>query len=345
VLAGAAWAAISQVAPRESRLPTWIGWAAAGAVVLAVVASAVAIDPVARFDAFKAAPEAGAGRDPDFVRSHLVSAGGSGRWQFWTAAADAFRTEPLHGRGAGSYEAWWAQHGTLAVFARNAHSQYLEAASELGILGLGALALLLAAAVAAAASRLRGDDRETVAALGAAFAAFAFALAIDWAWQLGVIAVVGLAVLALLTGPATAAEVPAPRLLVLWRLAGIALAAVAAVALAVPLLASAELERSRGAVERGDADAAASHAARAAEIEPWSPDPRLQLGLVQEQVGELRRARVSLQQALRRDPTDWRLWLVDARLRTKLGDVTGAAQSLSRARDLNPRSPLWSAGP
>lgn len=345
LLAGGAWAAISRVAPRESRLPAWAGWAVAGAGLAVVLVALVAADPISRFETFKAPPEPSAERDPDFLRSHLVSAGGSGRWQFWSAAVDAFRTERLHGRGAGSYEAWWAQHGTLPVFARNAHSEYLETAAELGLLGLAALVAFLAAVAAAIASRLGGEGRDTVAGLAGAFTAFAVALGIDWAWQLGAVAAVGLAVAGLLTGPATTEAAPIPRFPLLWRSGMATFAVLSVVALAVPLLATTELERSRDAVERGDAKAAAAHALRASEIEPWSPDPRLQLALVQEQAGELRRARASLQQALSRDPIDWRLWLVDARLRTKVGDVSGAAASLARARMLNPRSPLWSGGP
>ena len=69
------------------------------------------------------------------MRSHLLSANGSGRWQFWESAVDAFQATPLLGHGAGSYEAWWAEHGSLAVFVRDAHSLYLETLAELGVLG------------------------------------------------------------------------------------------------------------------------------------------------------------------------------------------------------------------
>lgn len=341
VLGGAAWVFLSAAAPERSPLPRWVGVTAVSLALVAVVAAVVVSDPAKRIDAFKAAPQAEGGGD--FVRSHLISSGGSGRWQFWTAAADAFGTEPVHGRGAGSYEAWWTQHGSLAVFARNAHSLYLETAAELGIVGLAALFVLLFAALAATLSQLDRADRETGAALAAAFWAFAVALAVDWIWQLPAVALVGVVLLALLTGTAgdEAAE-EGPALGRVARGAMAAFAVVAAVALLVPLLAERELERSRDAVVAGDTSAATEHAKRAGELEPWSPDPALQLALVQEEAGALGAARKSLGKALERDPSDWRLWLIDARLRTKLADAAGARRSLSRARELNPRSPLWS---
>jgi hypothetical protein len=341
VLAGAAWVFLFAAAPERSPLPRWVGQVAAALVVIAVAAAVVLADPVARIDAFKAAPQAAAGGQ--LVRSHLISSGGSGRWQFWAAAADAFGTEPVNGRGAGSYEAWWTQHGSLAVFARNAHSLYLETAAELGILGLAALLVLLLAAMAATLSQLDRDDRETGAALAAAFWAFAVALAVDWIWQLPAVALAGVALLALLTGTGGGGErdqgaYRAPRLA---RVFFGVVSVVAAVALLVPLLAERQLERSRDAVVAGDAAAALVHARRAGELEPWSPDPALQLALVQEEAGALKAARSSLRDALGRDPGDWRLWLIDARLRTKLADAPGARRSLERARELNPRSSIW----
>jgi hypothetical protein len=341
VLAGAAWVFLFAAAPERNPLPRWVGIAAVSLATVAVVAAAVAADPAERIDAFKAAPQV-TGRG-EFVRSHLFSSGGSGRWQFWTAAADAFGTEPIRGRGGGSYEAWWTEHGSLAVFARNAHSLYLETAAELGILGLAALFVLLLAAIAATLSQLDRDDRESGAALAAAFWAFAIALAVDWIWQLPAVAFVGVALLGLLTGTA-GGEAPEQGPHPLGRAARVAMtavAAVAALALLVPLLAERELERSRNAVAAGDTAAAAEHARRAGEIEPWSAEPALQLALVQEEAGALRAARASLRDALERDPSDWRLWLIDARLRTKLADAAGARRSLARARELNPRSPIW----
>jgi Flp pilus assembly protein TadD len=84
----------------------------------------------------------------------------------------------------------------------------------------------------------------------------------------------------------------------------------------------------------------AAHAARA--IAPWAPTPYLQLALIREQSGDLEVARTRIREALDRDETDWRLWLVSARIETKLGSVATATRHLARARALNPRSPAFS---
>ena len=67
---------------------------------------------------------------------HLTSTEGTGRYQFWNAGWEAFKSDPLKGVGAAGYEPWWAQHGSLDYSVRNAHSLFIETAAELGCVGL-----------------------------------------------------------------------------------------------------------------------------------------------------------------------------------------------------------------
>ena len=60
-----------------------------------------------------------------------------------------------------------------------------------------------------------------------------------------------------------------------------------------------------------------------------------------EEAGALPRARDWINEAIDRDRLNWRHWLVLARLETKLGYPRVAADSLRRAAELNPRSPLF----
>ena len=46
------------------------------------------------------------------------------------------RDEPLHGTGAGSFEAHWLRERPISFYARDAHNLYLETLGELGALGL-----------------------------------------------------------------------------------------------------------------------------------------------------------------------------------------------------------------
>ncbi len=68
--------------------------------------------------------------------SQILNTSGSGRYQFWQSAVDAYKTEEFHGIGPGTFEFWWAQHATYAgAFVRDAHSLYIETLAELGIVG------------------------------------------------------------------------------------------------------------------------------------------------------------------------------------------------------------------
>jgi tetratricopeptide (TPR) repeat protein len=365
---GAVWAFLPRLAARrELRLARRAKLALAAVGVAAALAGVVATDPIERFESFKRPPSEVKDPRRDLVTGHLLSVNSSGRWQYWEAALDEFESRPVLGRGAGSYEAWWAAHADFSRFIRDAHSLYLEMLGELGIVG-GLLVLgLFGTAAAAAARRLRrtkGGERATVAALAAVSVAFAFAAAIDWMWELTVVGMIGITSLALLVGPATAGaerrpayggEEPVPgasprrtrprlgggssrggRV----RIALVAVGVVVVVAQALPLLSQTRIEDSRAAAERGDLAKALDDAHAARRLTPWAASPHLQLALVEEEIGDLRTARRSIRWAIDNDPTDWRLWLVAARLETKSGLIAEARTSLERARSLNPRSPL-----
>jgi tetratricopeptide (TPR) repeat protein len=324
------------------------GQVVVGAIVVGVVVAALVAHPIRHLDAFKAPPAQPSPGETDFVQSHLFSANGSGRWQFWSAAADQFRDEPFHGAGAGSYEAWWAQHGSLAVFVRDAHSLYLETLGELGVVGLvfvgGALLSALALGVVGVA-RAGSGERTTRAALLATAIAFALSAAVDWMWELTVVSVVGFTCLGLLAGLGLGEGERADPLRGRRRLAlAVPFAAVGLtliVAQAIALVAQTRLDSSQAAVRRGDTAEALAAARSARDVEPWAATPYLQLALVHEQAGSLPEAEQRIRQAIHRSETDWRLWLTAARIQTKRGEVAAARQSLARARQLNPRSPIF----
>ena len=183
-------------------------------VVVAAVAGMLLAGPSARWEEFKRVEPLE--RQSTYVAAHLTSGRGSGRYQFWGSALDAFEDHPVRGIGAGGYEAYWAQNGSLARPVRDAHSLFFEAMAELGIVGL---ALVLGFLGFAAVSGVRrGPTRSSGGALSAALAILAAGIvsaAIDWTWELP--ACFGLVVLAaaLLTGPATlepeAGFSPCPR--------------------------------------------------------------------------------------------------------------------------------------
>jgi tetratricopeptide (TPR) repeat protein len=344
---GALWAAASSV--RVAAPPRRVGRALVAAGAALLVAAVLLAHPARRFESFKRPPTQVRYSSADFTRAHLLSGNGSGRWQFWAAAGDEWRSAPLAGRGAGSFESWWARHGSISYFVRDAHSLYAETAGELGLVGLALLLGFFGLGVATAAPRARRADDDgaaAIAALGGALGGYLVGVGLDWMWELTIVSLVGMTVLGLLVGPATeplrrVRDAPRARFGL-----GVALAAAGWLVLcaqAAPLLVDSELRASQRASARGDVASAIARARTARKLEPWASSPYLQLALVAEQAGNLRAAREWIGAATRRDREGWRPWLVEARIATEQGDIAGARRALHRAAALNPRSPLFAA--
>jgi len=350
VLAGIAYLGIRLLLARiKPRVRSALAVAAAALLLPVLVVGVIVVDPVERFNSCRE-PSAFYAPTDDPSRSHLLSLNGAGRWQYWKASAEQLREHPIVGQGAGSYEAWWAEHGELSMFIRDAHSLYAETLGELGIIGFLLLVASFLVALVTLLSRTRrtaGQDRALLAAFGAAFVGFAVGAGVDWIWELTAVSLVGIACLGLLMGPASSpesdkGEQPSSRRLRITGRAVLALAAFAAVASqAIALISETELRASYSASARGDAVEAIESAQRAWALQPWAASPPLQVALVAERAGELEVARVWIDAAVERDRSDWRLWLVKARLETLSGRIAEARRSLARAADLNPRSPLF----
>jgi hypothetical protein len=316
---------------RLSSPPRAVGYALVATAVAGGVVALVAADPRERFETFKRPPQA---RGADDLESHLLSVGSTGRWQHWNAAVEQFREAPLHGQGAGSYQVWWAENGTIRGFVSEAHSLYLETLGELGLVGFALVAAFVVLVLAE-------GGRRRAAAPTAAFAGYAVAAGIDWMWELTVVSLVGMTLAGLIVGPATLPAADAARRLPTAVRAGVAgLAAVLVVAASLPLLKGAALRESQDAASRGDTDAAVAAALDARALEPWAASPPLQLALLHEAAGEPDTARRWIDEAIERDPRDWRIRLAAARIATRAGDAAEARAQLRRALELNPRSPL-----
>jgi O-Antigen ligase len=323
------------------RPPAAVGWAGVAVVVTAAVVAVGVSHPGNVWHDFKQPP--GAYGQNGYTSAHLLSGRGNGRWQFWASAINEFKSKPLVGHGAGSWEAWWLQHRGISYFTRYAHSLYLQVLGELGAIGLvlllGAFALIVVGGVGGSRS---ADVAGIGAAAAGAFAAFLVGAGVDWMWQMPVVSIVGFALLGLLAQ--LDSRVGAPALEGRLRLvaAGLCVAA-ALVAIGIegaPMLGELKVRDSQAAVARGDAAAAQKDAVDAHKLEPWAATPYLQLALVYEQADRLAGANRAIAAATIRDPDDWRLWVVASRLQVKSGAVGAAVRSLRRARALDPLSPL-----
>jgi hypothetical protein len=326
-------------------------------VAIAAVAGILLAGPSARWEEFKQVEPLET--KSTYVAAHLTSGRGSGRDQYWDTALDAFGEQPIRGIGAGGHEAYWAQNGSLARPVRDAHSLFIEAMAELGIVGLAlVLGFIGCAAVSGYRRGLAGSPGRALGPALAILAAGTVSAAIDWTWELP--ACFGLVVLAaaLLTGPATlpaeAAGGSAPQAVDGARAQrfgrrpsrfglGVATLLVGWVAIwagGLQFLTEVRLGDSRAAASAGDHASAAQDARDARTLQPWAAEPRLQLALVEEAAGHLRAANRDLEEAIQRAPDDGQLWFMRARLKVKSGDVRGARLALARARELNPRAPF-----
>jgi tetratricopeptide (TPR) repeat protein len=334
---------------RMPRLATRIALVAIAFVGLAGIAAA---NPVERFREFKSAPDSGAEIGESYVTGHLANSSGSGRYQFWSTALDAFSHDPITGIGAGGYEAWWAEHGSISRTVRDAHSLFFETVGELGVLGLLLIVSFLGLGALYGWRRRGTSPNGSVEVALALLAAGVLAAALEWTWELPAAFAPVVVAVALLTGPATLRRSgdPAgdgggarsvPRRSFGWGVATLLVGWVAVWIAGLLFLTEVKLDDSRAEVDRGDLPSAAQDASDASTLQPWAAEPRLQLALVEERAGNLPAARREIGEAIDRAPDDWSLWYVASRIEESAGDSEAADASYERARSLNPRAPIF----
>jgi O-Antigen ligase len=287
---------------------------------------------------------------PENPSQHITSFNGGGRGQFYEAAIEAFEEKPVLGHGAGTYQFSWYKLRTIDVPVHDAHSLYLEAFAELGLVGgilVVAMVLTLLWIGFSAWRNADGARRETYAALFAVSLAFAVCAALDWFWEIAALGFVfflasGVLVAArcaqLRRGRAAAngsGNVSATRRYGL-AVAGVALAWITALLLIGPLLVDRELDSSRSAAAAGQLESAVDHADTARSIEPWAASPYVQLGLLAQENGEYPLAIQRLGQAIDREDQNWVLYYLRAKAEHEAGNGDAASNDLRRARELNP---------
>jgi len=332
-----------------SRNPTVLKAVAAALAVLAIGA-AIAVGGRA-WDQFSS-PDV---QFTSYPESHFNDLSGSGRSEMWRVALDAFGEDPVAGHGAGTYRFSWTELRQIELKLLDAHSLYLEAFAELGLIGgllvIGLVGTLLWTGFAAwrAAS---GPRRELHAVLLAVCLAFAVGAGIDWFWE---IAAVG-AIFFLAAGALVAARCgqlararaeadgqPEGRRFGL-TVAGLAVAWITALALIGPLLVDREIDASNAAAADGQIESAIDHADTARSIEPWAATPYVQLGLLAESQGDYASAADRLSQAIDREEDNWQLYYLRARVERESGDGAAARADLAEARRLNPEEACLDEG-
>jgi hypothetical protein len=126
----------------------------------------------------------------------------SNRYAYWRVALRAFEAEPLRGTGAGSWALYWLRYRPIEEFAQDAHSLPLQTLAELGLVGIGLLAMF-AGGVALAAGKAHRVAPEVSAGPVAGLVVYAVHAPLDWDWQMPAVTLVAIVLVgALLAVPA-----------------------------------------------------------------------------------------------------------------------------------------------
>jgi len=313
--------------------------ALAGGLVVAVVAATlfVALDVPNLIDTQLTRFVEGSSLPTSQPRDRLTSVANNGRIDHWRVAVDAFSVSPWTGHGAGTYQNLWARDRPSSFNVLDGHSLYLENLAELGVVGLGLLAVVLLALLGGIANRARGPNRSLHAALLAAILAWAVHAGIDWHWEVPavsvwVFAIGGLAVAA----PSGAAAPRSPT--ALTRIVAALGCLLLAVTPALAALSQAQLDRSLAAFRRGDCARTVDYALGSTSFLGVRPQPYELLAYCDVRAGLPNLAVKAMDRALARDPENWEYHYGLALVRASAGldprPQTRAALRLNRESSL-----------
>ena len=230
---------------------------------------------------------------------------------------------------------------------------------ELGILGGALFAGVLLLPLLIVRRRLADADDEIRSSLGPVLGILligAFAVTIDWTWDLPAAVAPFLICVGVVSGRcSTSATTPHGSELVDPRLAGyewsqeparpapawLGLGTFGAGVVAVwcgtiLALASIQLGVASDRLAEGDLDGAAKAARSAAELEPWAAEPSLRLAEIELTGTNYESARRRAEEAVQASPEDFRSWLLLSQIQRVLGNDEATGAYLTRAVALAP---------
>ncbi len=227
------------------------------------------------------------------------------RLDYMRVAFDMFRSAPVVGEGAGSFERVYATEREEPKPSRFTHNVFLRVLGETGIVGMALFLGFLATALVAAWHARRRSPPLGQAAIAGALALGAYFLAhasLDWVDEIPALAApaVALTMIAARLGASADAESERGRGPWLELAAGGVAVALAGLILAVAWLGVRYTDRG---IERLASDPSAAFADfdRAADIQPWSARPLLSKGVAAIQVEDPALAREAFRAALERE--------------------------------------------
>ena len=309
----------------------WIGLAAVALVTTVALSGTI----THQYDRFVHSSSLGKTSD---LRARLTDPGNNGRIDMWTVAWRQFKSTPVVGQGAGTFQNTWAQHRPTGDIVRDAHSLYMETLDELGIVGLLLLLVVILTVLGGTATRARGPSRSLYAAVFAVLLAWAVQAGFDWDWEMPVVTliffVLGGFVLAAPQERSAPAAGVGPRLRTLAALGCVLLA----IAPAYVWLSQRRLNDAVHAFALGNCQSATQSAVSSISILGARAEPYEILSYCDIRRGMPRLAIDAIDQAISLDPKNWnyRYGLAVIRAAAGLDPRTAALQALQ----LNPRDPF-----
>jgi hypothetical protein len=282
--------------------------------------------------------------------SHFTDVG-SGRYDFWRVALDAFAAHPIGGLGQDNFADYYVPRRRTNEEPAWTHSLELHLLAETGIVGFALFALFLVAAIAAAVGGRRRRGLEAVVA-GAALLPLVVWLihgSIDWFWEIPALSGPALGFLAMAAalgrpvdeaGPAARDRAPSGRggkPVVAIAAGGVALLAAVAV-LGFPYLSVREVSVASD-IRQTDPSGALSDLSTAAALNPLSADPSRLAGTIALSSGRYATALQRFSQATSREPGGWYGWLGAGLAASALGDRAIARHDFNVAESINRQEP------
>jgi hypothetical protein len=328
---------------RPNRKQAWIGAGVAAVIAILLLLVAGAPGKVSNgWEDFKSseAPAHGSAR--------LEAANGNGRYQYWSSAVKQWKTSPVKGQGAGTFEYWWAENGDRSGFIRDTHSLYFQTLGESGLIGLFILLGIFGMVIVVGFRRARvtvlgrrSPQAGWLAAATAGCLAFMLSAALDWSWQLPAVVFPFLLLAATVLGQAGDPEATVDKRL---RFGLVAVPLAAVVLITIPFASALTLEQSQQKARDGDLAGALDSARSAHAISPSTAAPLLQEAGLLEQLDRPEDAIEVAREATNKEPINWRNWLVLSGIEARHGDVHQALEDFREARRLNPRSQIFAQG-
>jgi hypothetical protein len=290
-----------------------------------------------------------------FGKGSYFATVGSGRYDFWRVALDAFTAHPIGGLGQDNFDDYYVSRRHTQEEPLWTHSLELRLLAHTGLIGLVLFAVFLGAGITAAVrARRRGPPVTGIIAASALLPAVVWLIhgSIDWFWEMPALTGPALGFLAMagaLSAQPRAGEALQPRLAtpgggrrfgarVLVAIPALLLLVAATVVLTLPYLSVREVSLASD-VGSSNPAAALHDLKRAADLNPLDADASTRAGLLALSTGENRTARRLFAQAIDRDPGAWLTWLGAGLADSALGARRQAAQALRHAYAINDLQP------